>query len=96
MSDFFNDQFTPHGATHLTNTGGIEIELSRDGEAVRYRYNYGQDLVKEEIVEAEIVYRENPDLDGTTDDEGQGGYPCFVVGEGENETVYFLADFMRV
>lgn len=96
MMDFCNDQFKPHGAAHLTNTGGIEIEFSRDADGLRYRFNYGQDLDKEPIIEAEIVYRENPDLDGSDDDEGQGDYPCFIVGEGENETVYFLADFMRV
>ena len=33
----FNDNFMAHGAIHITNTGGIEVEISRCGDYVRAR-----------------------------------------------------------
>lgn len=89
------EPFTVHATLCTSNFGGIELEISDCGDGVRYRHNYG-DGKPGEIFEAEIVYRPNEDLDGTSEDDGYGDYPCFIAGEGENETVYFLADFMRV
>lgn len=90
----FQDIFTPQGAHVLNNYGGIEIELAHSGEGLRYRFNFGNG--PSEAIEAEIVYLENEDLQGTEDNDGTDTFPAFYVGEGENKTAYFLADFMAV
>ena len=51
--EFFEDLFTPHGYLTFSNWGGIEIELSKDGDGVRYRYT-DDEVYKE----AEIEYDE--------------------------------------
>lgn len=89
----FQDVFTVHGAAHISNTGGIEIELHPSGDGLRYRLNYGQDLENEPIIEAEIEYLPNPDLDETSEDYFG---PAFYVGEGENKVIWFLSEFMVV
>jgi len=60
---FFEDEFTPHGYLTLSNWGGIEIELSRDGDGVRYRYTGD-----EEFNIAEIEYDDEGRPTFTTDE----------------------------
>ena len=85
MNDF-QDKFTPHGGMHLTNTGGIEVELHPDGDGLRWRYNYGQDdLDSTPVTEAEIVYQ--PDED-EPDGDLQAGF--YIKDE-----FYALDNFMR-
>ena len=35
------DEFIPHGYCTISNCGGIEVEINRAGDAVRYRWSYG-------------------------------------------------------
>ena len=85
--------FEAKGVMCLSNTGGIEIDFDRSNDTVFYRFAYGQE-VPDVVTEAQIDYQQNPDLDETENDEN-GPFACFVVGEGENETIYFLSDFVR-
>jgi hypothetical protein len=74
--------FKPIGGIALCNFGGIELMFDRSGDAVIYRYNYGQeDIDKEEIYIAEIEFedRESEDED-----------------EDENAREYFMSGTMKV
>jgi hypothetical protein len=75
------DTFKAHATRHLSNTGGIELMLHDSGDGVYYRYNYGQDLTKEEIYEAELW-----------PDNASGGM-SFTDHNGQTES---LEDYMRV
>ena len=88
------EPFTVHATFCTSNFGGIEVELSPCGDGVRYRHNYGE-AIPDAPKEAVIEYRYNPELDETENEE-IGPFACFVDGEGENERVYFLSDFLRV
>lgn len=79
---FFSDEFTVHGVLLLNNWGGIELELSRCGEGLRYRFNFGEP--SEDSFEAEIEY----------DSAGDAGFYA-TQGHAEPEW-YSLQDFMRV
>ena len=87
-------KFKVDGVLCLSNSGGIELDLNRSNDGGFYRLAYGQE-VPDVPIEVEFEYRENPDLDETENEEN-GPFACFVVGEGENETVYFLSDFARI
>lgn len=80
--NFFNDDFTPHGTFCLNNWGGIEIEISRCGEGLRYRFNFGEP--SSESFEAEIEF----------DEAGDAGFYA-TQGHAEPEW-YSLNDFLRV
>lgn len=47
-------KFEPQAGAHISNTGGIEIMLNNSCDGLYYRINYGQDLSKAAIIEAEI------------------------------------------
>lgn len=64
--------FIPHAATHITNTGGIEIMLNESNDGVFYRYSFGGSE-PEEINEAEIEYFYE-DTDGEVFEEGRPGF----------------------
>lgn len=51
-----HSNFTPHAFITDSNVGGIEIMLNKSNDGVFYRWNYGPDLSKEEIFEAEIQF----------------------------------------
>ncbi len=55
----FEKEFKVHGYMALSNHGGIEIELDRRGDGLRYRFNNGDKVDKP--VEAEIEYDDSPD-----------------------------------
>ena len=85
-------QFTPHAFITLSNHGGIEIMLNRSNDGVYYRFSYGNDLSKEDIFDAEILYSE---------EEGKEGEPYFIhqtSGKGKENvySVYYLSEAMRV
>ena len=85
MNDF-QEKFTPTGGMHTSNTGGIEVELHPDGDALRYRFVYGQpDIDDEPVIEAEIVYE--PD-----EDEPEGE---LLAGFYIEEDFYPLSNFLR-
>lgn len=79
----------PGGSMTLNNWGGIEIKIIDNGDAVEYRFNYGDDDFKP-VIEADIEWgidEDNPEMeDGEPISE-----PYFTVGEDK----YFLKDFMR-
>ena len=85
-----NKDFTPHAFITVSNTGGIEVMLNRSCDGVFYRFNYGQDLEKEEIFESEIVYLYNEDHEGDNEE----GNPGFYHGESE-DIFYSLNEAMR-
>ena len=60
------EDFRVDGSTHISNTGGIEVELDPSGDGLRYRIHTGEGYT--EPVEAEIEY----------DEEGE---PYFMHGE---------------
>jgi hypothetical protein len=84
-----NQDFIAHGGLVLNNFGGIQIELSSCGESVRYRYNYGDDNSISEIFEAEIEYFCNGEED-------EQYCAAFRAGKGDNESIYFLDEFIRI
>lgn len=59
--------FKPSGTIPISNHGGAEIMLNNSQDRVHYRFNFGQDLEKEEIMEAEIQ-------------DDQEGEPYFISG----------------
>ncbi len=82
--------FTPHAFITLCNTGGIEIMLNRSNDGVFYRFNYGQDLTKEDIFEAEIVYLYGEDTE-SNEDANAGFY------HGEDESIFYsLNEAMKI
>lgn len=86
-------QFKPHAGITLTNTGCIEIEVHPSGDGVKYRFNYGQDLTTEEILEAEIQYT-NPG-DGEEEEDGRA-YFIHPNSRGAEEGIkYFLDEAMK-
>ena len=52
--NFGSDVFNVDGIYTLNNTAGIEVEVSKDGDGVRYRTNFGGKT--DEAVEAEVLY----------------------------------------
>lgn len=79
-------EFKPHAGITLSNHGGIEIMLNRSNDGVYYRFNYGQDLSKEEIFEAPIIH-----LFGEDDEEGNPGFY-----HSEDESIFYsLNEAMR-
>lgn len=94
MTDF-QDVFTPHGTHIFNNWGGIELELNRSNDGVRYRFNFGEDT-ELEVFEAEIIEVDNPDWDGTDDNDNQmlSGFE-HTTKNGDVE-IYYLQDFLRV
>jgi hypothetical protein len=80
------NEFKPHAAITLSNSGGIEIMLNRSNDGVYYRFNYGQDnLEKEKIYEKEILYT-------TPESEEEESQPYFK----HRNTKYFLSEAMRI
>lgn len=79
-----NVEFEPDAVMGLTNTSGMGIKISNDGDSVEYAYHDGESWTEPET--AEIQYRINEDLDDTED------APCF---EDSNGQVYWLSDFIR-
>lgn len=92
-SDYFeDDDFVPTGHMQLTNTGGIEVEISKSGDGLRYRYSDD-----DEPKEAEIEYftvDDDPDNwpYDPEDEEYSDSRPGF---EAEGGTIYYLDEFMR-
>jgi hypothetical protein len=78
--DITYENFVVHGARHISNTGGIELMVNRSNDGVYFRYNYGQDLTKEPIYEAELV-------------DDQDGEFYFYDNNGEVE---YLNNYLRV
>ena len=81
-----HSEFTPHATITLCNSGGIEIMLNRSNDGVYYRYNYGNDLEKEEIYESEIFY-----TSPTDEHEDSEAYFTNTTG-----TQYFLNEAMKI
>lgn len=59
-----HSEFKPEAVITLSNWGGVEIMLNRSNDGVYYRFNYGQDIEKEEIFEADILHSEEKDREG--------------------------------
>ena len=85
---YFTEQtglnFKCHAATHISNTGGIEIMLTKDNEGVYFRILYGQDPDTAEIHEADLMYIDS-------DQDPEQTEPYFLHGE----TTWYLNKFMR-
>lgn len=92
----FQDVFTPHATQILNNWGGIELEVSRCGDGCRYRFNFGEDAAELEVFEAEIVELDNPDWDGTDDDDNQMLSGFEHTNKNGSVDIYYLKDFMCV
>lgn len=77
----------------LSNWGGIEIKIIENGEAVEYRFNYGDEDQFKPVIEAEVEWGiDEDDIDPEMDDNNEPiSQPYFSVGESK----YFLKDFMR-
>ncbi len=86
-----NKEFTPQAFITLSNSGGLEIMLNRSNDGVYYRFSYGNDLSKEEIFEAEILYSEEEDREGEA-------YFIHNKGRGkiDSYTVYYLSEAMKI
>lgn len=83
----FENEFTPHAAMVLSNTGGIQIELSSCGTMLRYRYNF-DGIADENFETVEICPEE---LTQETFEEHEDVPMGFYIGD----TFYSLSEFMR-
>lgn len=92
----FQDEFTVQGVHCLNNWGGIELEMSRCGSGVRYRFNFGEDTSNLEVFEAQIEEFDNPDWDGTDDADNEFVSGFQHTNKNGSVDVYYLQDFMRV
>lgn len=80
--------FKPAGGKQLTNFGGIELMFDQSGEAVYYRYNYGEENIdQKEIYTAEIEQEWND-----SEDEDTEFTRDYFMDAG---TKYYLDEFMR-
>ena len=55
------DEFIPHGYCTISNCGGIEVEINRAGDAVRYRWSYGNPEKEKVSRWQQIKYNANGD-----------------------------------
>lgn len=91
-SSIMENTFKADGYMTLTNTSGIEVELDRRGDGLRYRFvgTDDPDTAKIEEAEIETFYPEDdPDWPYDDDDEPRQG---FQTSHGE---IYYLDQFMR-
>ena len=85
----YNVEFTPRATCQTTNFGGVEIEICRSNDGLRYCDHRGQGG-NEIPVEVEIETFYHEDTDQVEPGESEQGF------ETPNGVIYLLCNFIRV